>query len=143
MGKGSDWWFRKFSDDWADPSTVRGFFGGLLQAVLFFLLYLLLLLLWPEAVGPLTEYSTIGILCSGLGGVAVGGGLAYVARTRKRFRERWRRLATTLSTRLLFVLGALGGYWLLLIAGPGYGLVYACAYLVSRVTAVIGLYVLS
>lgn len=83
MGRLSEWWFGRYSDDWTDPSTARGFLGGLFQAVLFFILYMLLFLLWTDSVEPFAAYSTVGIVLSGAGGVAVGGGLAYLGHTRE------------------------------------------------------------
>lgn len=117
MGRLSKWWFGRFSDDWTDPSTTRGFLGGLVQAVLFFVLYMLLFLLWTDSVGPLAEYSTVGLVLSGVGGITVGGGLAYLGHSRERVREIWISLSTQFSTRGFVLLVALGGYWLILMAG--------------------------
>ncbi len=139
MASLSERWFSRFSDDWEDPSTVKGFFGGLAQIVLQSVLFVLLLALSISA--GITEFGIpetpngLILVSALLLGVLLGGGPSYLQYTRDQFR----RLGQTFTYRITILIGVYGLYTALLAYHPVCGIWFAIAAVSAKILVFLSL----
>ncbi|WP_049969270.1 hypothetical protein [Haladaptatus cibarius] len=135
----SERWFSRFSDDWEDPSTARGFFGGLwqigLQTVLFVLLFYLSISMDIAKLGGWYLPNDFILAFSVLLGILLGGGLNYLHYTRERFK----RLGRTFTYRITMIIGVYGLYVLLLSIHSFHGIMFALANIVAKILLLLGM----
>lgn len=143
MGRYSEWWFSRFSDEWWDLTTSRGFVGGLLSVLLnllmFFLVFVLALLLGllssetgaPGATFDLLFFPTV------VGSVLVGAGLVYLAHTSDRVTE----LTRTFSGRVVAVVAFYGVFVVLLAYNHLLAFWAALAYMAGKTMTLLGIFI--
>ncbi|WP_266079256.1 hypothetical protein [Haladaptatus caseinilyticus] len=139
MASLSERWFSRFSDDWEDSSTVRGFFGGLWQIGLQIVLYILLLNL-TDSLG-ITSFDSsqkanaVIIWVAVFLGVLLGGGVNYLHYTRERFKQ----LGRTFTYRTTMIIGVYGLYLVLFSIHPVHGIMFALANIVAKILLLLGM----
>lgn len=139
MASLSERWFSRFSDDWEDPSTVRGFFSGLWQIGLQIVLYVLLLTL-TDSLG-ITSFDSsqnanaVLIWVAVLLGVLLGGGMNYLHYTQERFKK----LGRTFTYRATMIVGVYGLYLVLFSIHPVHGIMFAFANIVAKILLLLGM----
>lgn len=141
MGRLSERWFGRFSDDWWDLTTTRALLAGLVQTVLYSILFVLLfalVVLYGVVTLTAEDPPAVGIVVPIviLVGVLIGVGSPYLHHTR----ERLKRLSRSFSFLIVVMFGFLGLYVLLLLYEPAVALLFAVAYLVSRALTFVGIY---
>lgn len=125
-------WFSRFSDYWEDPSTAKGFLGGVWQTGLQTVLFVLLLILSDsfgimELEGSPSPNTAVTWAAMFLG-VLLGGGWNYLNYTHERFKK----LGRTFTYRIAVIIGVYGLYLLLLAVHWAYGFIFAVANIIAK-----------
>jgi uncharacterized membrane protein len=116
MGRLSERWFGRYSEEWSEPTTVRGLLGAVIQSVLGLVIFALLvqLALVMDIVVPADwTLSSLSLLVAVLAGVAFGVGATSLATN-----ERFVRHMKTFSGRAAWIIGWFGLLFALLSVAP-------------------------
>jgi hypothetical protein len=130
----SDRWVSRFSDDWADPTTLRFLLGGLLQTTLHLALFVLVALLATPWDSPTGDVVLVRFAAATLAGGVLGGGLVYATARSVRLQRRFR----TFVGRIVALAAYHGTYAALLLSVPALGFWYAFVFLTTRAAGVVG-----
>lgn len=143
MARYSEWWFSRFSDEWWDLTTLRGFAGGLLSILQnligFFLMFVLALLLGiisSETGEPSGAFSLL-FLPTVFGSIFVGAGLVYLAHKSDRITQ----LTRTFSGRIAAVVVVYGAFWLFLTYNHLLAFWAAIAYMFGKAVTLLGIFI--
>ncbi|KTG09373.1 hypothetical protein AUR64_16470 [Haloprofundus marisrubri] len=134
MGRFSDRWFDRFSDEWNDISSVKVFLTSLGMTVLNAVLFVLFFALVDPPVQT-GQASAVGSLIVIFFGLCVG-----AASPLHSTNERLSDLASTFWYRGLWLAIVYGGYVALLLYTVVYGIWFALTFLVGKVVTVTGLF---
>lgn len=130
----SDRWFSRFSDDWADPTTLRFVLGGLFQTALHLVLFVLVALLAAPLAPPTGDVVLVRFAAVTLVGGVLGGGLVYATARSARLQRRFHTFVGRFAT----IAAYHGVYAALLLSAPTLGVWYAFVFLATRVTGLVG-----